>query len=469
MTMSNQPSGRYCSCGARLARDNPDTRCAPCEQKAREERLHPPDVPPEFWETEQLRDAFASWHMGRICCAYRHHPFHGPRPLPQERVAGWFGMTQAKLSCFENGEPTRNLDKLIRWAQVLGIPARYLWFDLPGRSRNGNGHRSPDESNKLDVDALIAGTRPLDGEYVIAVREAIRQLLALGSQFGGDDVSGLATRFFWSVHYRLWSETYDPKIERDLRAAAGELGEVAGWFLYDANKQATARQLNHEALLLSRLAGDRKMEWLTLQNMSMQAGYLNRPREALTFARAVLSSGRLSTRVNALFHVREARALAQSEEGSDALQGFAHARTLFLDGVADDDPPWVYWVDESEFAWHEAMCHADLDNWGRAVELFHQSFEGRPLGRPGARFNDLGYLLKALVEVEAWRDVEITIEKALPYVGEVGSARTAVLLQGVATRIDAMKASPSLHDAAHHLRDRLNAAGGVRLEVGGGW
>ncbi|MGH8901737.1 MAG: hypothetical protein ACRDYA_08635 [Egibacteraceae bacterium] len=76
-------------------------------------------------------------------------------------------------------------------------------------------------------------------------------MLALGSQFGGDDVSGLATRFFWSVHHRLWSEKYDPKIERDLRAAAGELGEVAGWFLYDANKQATARQLNHEALQLA--------------------------------------------------------------------------------------------------------------------------------------------------------------------------------------------------------------------------
>ncbi|MGH8901736.1 MAG: hypothetical protein ACRDYA_08630 [Egibacteraceae bacterium] len=118
-------------------------------------------------------------------------------------------------------------------------------------------------------------------------------------------------------------------------------------------------------------------------------------------------------------------------------------------------------VDESEFSWHEAMCHADLDNWGRAVELFHQAVELRPLGRPGARFNDLGYLLEALVEVEAWRDAEVTIENALPYVGKAGSTRTTVLLQGVTRRIDATKASPSLRDAARHLRDLLNAAGGV--------
>ncbi|MGH8884559.1 MAG: hypothetical protein ACRDYX_05170 [Egibacteraceae bacterium] len=138
MTMnSSQLPARHCQCGARLARDNPDTLCASCRKKARDEILGAPQVPPEFWETDNMQEAFASWHMGRICSAYRHHPLHGPRPLSQELVAGWFGMAQAQLSRIENGPPIQDLNKLIHWAHTLKIPVQHLWFDLPESRRNG--------------------------------------------------------------------------------------------------------------------------------------------------------------------------------------------------------------------------------------------------------------------------------------------------------------------------------------------
>jgi hypothetical protein len=111
MTMnSSQPPARHCQCGARLARDNSDTLCASCRKKARDETLGAPQVPAEFWETDLMQQALASWHMGHICAAYRHHPFHGPRPLPQELVAGWFGMAQAQLSRIENGPPINDFE-----------------------------------------------------------------------------------------------------------------------------------------------------------------------------------------------------------------------------------------------------------------------------------------------------------------------------------------------------------------------
>jgi hypothetical protein len=131
--MMDSRTVRYCSCGTRLARDNPDTRCAPCRKKAGEVPRCAPQVPVEFWQTEQMQAALDSRHMGRICFAYRHHRFHDPGPLPQELVAGWFDITQAQLSRIETGPPIQNLDKLIYWARTLRIPARYLWFDLPGQ------------------------------------------------------------------------------------------------------------------------------------------------------------------------------------------------------------------------------------------------------------------------------------------------------------------------------------------------
>jgi tetratricopeptide (TPR) repeat protein len=88
-----------------------------------------PEVPAEFWETAQLRDALNDWHMGRVIQAYRAHPWHG-RPLPQSVVASWVGLTQTQLSRIENGAAPQDLTKLIQWVGVLRIPAHLLWFKV---------------------------------------------------------------------------------------------------------------------------------------------------------------------------------------------------------------------------------------------------------------------------------------------------------------------------------------------------
>jgi transcriptional regulator with XRE-family HTH domain len=121
---------RYCDrCGARLARYNRAARCAPCSSpRALRE---PPAVPREFWDTAQMRDALATWHMGRVIYAYRTHPWH-PQPLKQSVVGSWFCLTQTQVSRIENGNAPEEMSKLIRWAKLLGIPGQLLWFDLPG-------------------------------------------------------------------------------------------------------------------------------------------------------------------------------------------------------------------------------------------------------------------------------------------------------------------------------------------------
>ena len=131
---SSHCSGRYCpSCGSRLARDNTDALCALCRKKAQDAIRHPPTVPSEFWHAHHLKEAFATWHIGNVIRSYRHHPFHGPRPLAQELVGRWLGLTQAQVSRIEQGQQIKDLDRLIRWAQILHIPGEYLWFKLPGQ------------------------------------------------------------------------------------------------------------------------------------------------------------------------------------------------------------------------------------------------------------------------------------------------------------------------------------------------
>jgi len=123
---------RHCQrCGARLARDNDRAHCAACRQAHRERAYTAPDVPAEFWEDGGLHAAFATRHMGKVIRAYRYHGHHGRRPLPQDTVAAWFGLSQSQLSRIEAGAPIVHLDRLIHWAQLLRIPEQYLWFKLP--------------------------------------------------------------------------------------------------------------------------------------------------------------------------------------------------------------------------------------------------------------------------------------------------------------------------------------------------
>jgi len=132
VAMSQSSAARSCrSCGARLARDNQGDQCAPCSKQAGPQSWRPPDTPAEFWDTAEMQTALSSWHIGRVIRAYRSHPLHGPRDLPQEVVAQYMGVRQPQLSRIENGSPIQDLDRLIELARLFKIPERHLWFKMP--------------------------------------------------------------------------------------------------------------------------------------------------------------------------------------------------------------------------------------------------------------------------------------------------------------------------------------------------
>jgi hypothetical protein len=133
--MTAAHKARYCRCGARLARDNPDTRCSACTAADRNRLVAAPEVPADFWDEVVLQEALASRHMGRVIRAWRTHPHHGRQDFPQDRAAAWVGITQTQLSRIENGQPMMHLDRLIQWARVLRIPADRLWFAMPDSDR----------------------------------------------------------------------------------------------------------------------------------------------------------------------------------------------------------------------------------------------------------------------------------------------------------------------------------------------
>jgi transcriptional regulator with XRE-family HTH domain len=318
-----------------------------------------------------------------------------------------------------------------------------------------------------DNDFAVSTTPPLslpvtpyaDTAYLEAVQQHIWYIVGLDNRFGGSDLARLAVRFFRSVHQQLGTGAYEPAIERDLQATAGELAEVAGWLLYDADRQDDVRRMNQEALYFSRLAGDRRMELLTLQNASMHAGHLGRPREALHLARSVLESpDRLSPRVRTLFLVRKARALAQGGD-EHALTLFNQARSHYEDGVREDDPKWAWWVDERELAWHEGMALVDLGRPGEAVEKFEQSVWAKAAQKMRGRYLHLGYLLGAQVKVGAWSGADRTMRQIATMVSDVSSTRTVVLLTAILPELQHERVPASTRETAEQLALLLSRAG----------
>ena len=95
----------------------------------------PPAVAAGFWLDDELQAAPVLAHG-------QGHPGLPPAPAPRpawltQDVAGWAGISQGQLSDIERGAPINDLDRLISWALLLGIPEQFLWFKLPGSGPSG--------------------------------------------------------------------------------------------------------------------------------------------------------------------------------------------------------------------------------------------------------------------------------------------------------------------------------------------
>jgi transcriptional regulator with XRE-family HTH domain len=229
---------RYCEhCGNRLAQDNTESSCSAC---LRHTALRPPPLPPEFWDTDLMRDALATWHMGRVVYAYRTHPYHG-RVLSQDMVASWLGLTQAQLSRIENGKAPDALSKLTHYAAVLGIPDGLLWFRVPEQQSSSARVSAPvghGAAHELSVGKLQAASdRPPRVLEALTLAMSGHGTLDMLS----DDLAELVSYYAYALSVTPSAAIYDELLsvrsaansllkQREGRAGQGtDLIVTAGW------------------------------------------------------------------------------------------------------------------------------------------------------------------------------------------------------------------------------------------------
>ncbi|MGH3875329.1 MAG: helix-turn-helix domain-containing protein [Pseudonocardiaceae bacterium] len=355
--MGSRPARhRYCRCGTHLAADNPGRQCARCQRSSRDKLIAPPQVPPEFWRTDQFEDAFAAQHIGRISRAYRTHPYHhtgyGPDGISQTLLGQWLGLSQPQISRIEGGAPIRNLDTLVYWARSLRIPAELLWFAFPD-----SGSRlatveppgpppAPDTSDDPERDPVLSASwnprgtvevavvlsgggswvkrrmflsltgpaltapahqwlvhepeplvsglagRRVSGELVVRLGAMVAELHRMDDVAGGGGVLVMAQQAFGWVAELLNRASYDERTGRALHVMLAELGRLCGFSAWDAGHHGLAQRFNIAALRAAHTADDRPLGAHILAGMAYQATTEGEPAEGATFIETALAGTR---------------------------------------------------------------------------------------------------------------------------------------------------------------------------------
>jgi transcriptional regulator with XRE-family HTH domain len=361
---------------------------------------HPPTVPEAFWDTDHMRDALASRHIGQVIRAYRSHSHHGGRGLSQELVAGWAGLTQAQLSRIEGGPAVQDLDRLTRWAQLLSIPQSCLWFDLPTTSRESTASAAAAWPAVSAMAASLRAQPEREPDDDLAVMAAFR---AADRQVGGGHLYTNVVRYLErSVGPRLFGSSVAGV---GVFSAAAALTEMAGWMAHDVGQDVRVRQHFDRALVLAGASTDHELSAAILASQSHLAYELQAMNEAVTLARTGQEHARrgpTSPAVVARLFAMEARGLAATGEGHDSSRALeeAHA-TLEADGSGHERSVWASPFDEAALASEAAECFRQLGRLDDAERQARQAVALRTGDRTRSRA--LGQLKLAEISIAQGR------------------------------------------------------------------
>lgn len=498
--MASSVVPRYCRCGTQLAADNPAALCAACQRATRAKFIAPPAVPDSFWVTDELRDAFAAQHMGRVARAYRRHQFHmpvyGQQGITQASLGQWVGLSQPQVNRIENGAAPKHIDTLVHWARVLRIPLDMLWFDFPGRSRHkvggvdelfspqagepvseltlsGNDWTGAESGNlavllregaELSITAdtvsrlahewlvveppqvveVRAGRLVGDG-LVSKVERRVAQLRRMDDFVAGGDLHELVERELRTTAGLLHEAAYSEALGKRLLTAIGELCQLAGWATGDAGDYPAAARYYSVGVKAAHAAGDTPLAANLISTLAYQVCNVGSPREAVLLAQtAVTGASRHATpTTRALFKERLAWANAKAGDRAQAERALAAVETEYAPRP-DDDPEWAYWLTEDEVRIMAGRCYVELGEAKLAVSLLSAVLDHYDERLTRERALYLSWLAEAQIAVGAIDEAVATATETLGLTAQTSSARSDARMSVLRQRLQPYRRLPAV-------------------------
>lgn len=301
----------------------------------------------------------------------------------------------------------------------------------------------------------LAGRR-VSEDLLAQIESRLPVLRSMESQLSGATVRRIIDAELGLVGDLLHQASYSEAVGRRLSTAASELAQLAGWASCDAGYHAAAQRYWVAAMHAAHSAADPALGANVLKLMTLQLLDFDQRVDALAVADGALAAGRGSTpRTRAMLTVRKARAHAALGDRRQCDRALAAAETELGRGLHDDDPHWVRYFSEAEYAAQVAMTYFELGTTVPADRWFDRALDP---DRGVSRIRDRAtYLIRrAAVQVDLG-DLEhahALAQQALPHLVEAPSARNGYRIRELRTRL-----APHLSDPQIRILDtRLAAA-----------
>jgi tetratricopeptide (TPR) repeat protein len=390
--------------------------------------------------------------MGTVVRAYRYHPAHGHKPLPQEIVSRWLGVTQSQLSRIESGRNrVDTLDKLIHYAHSLKMPADLLWFELPEEKEE-----APKRSG--GVFALPGG--PLVAATSVRIDSALADSLlgTLDLYSNMDNLAGpqsLVTIAPQQLQFveNLLSNARGKDREHLLYVGA-RYAEFAGWIYQDKGALNSAMQMSSTALDYAQEVGDETLISYILMRRSNIATDAKRPELALKLADAALGKmPHLPPRYCAVALRQRAHVFAQLGQSNDCASTLELA-FKFAERSVDSEKDLAQYCTPEYVEMEAAHCWIELGQADKAIGTLQHSLAG---WKPEFR-RDLGLCLARLAVAHASsgqiENALIVADRSLEIVCDTKSFRTEAQL----ARIPGMLIARGAEDEARRFDRRIRVA-----------
>ncbi|MBF6455535.1 hypothetical protein [Nocardia cyriacigeorgica] len=393
--------------------------------------------------------------MGKVIAAYRRHPDHGSA-IRQADVARWARISQVRISRIENGPPIRQMDSLVYWAGLLGIPHQLLWFQMPGRTHSMSvqthvGADSPtaDPFRLLRLDAYLPPE-----QRDMAVVDSLR---SADLRMGGGHLYRELTHYLTTD---LGPRLFFGETDLALFVVVAGLIEMSGWMAHDAGHDELAHHQFMRAREFAKLGPDRQLPVhirTSLSHLDLHRGNPKRAIQHAYEAESFLAKAPANPELKARLFAMQARgfaALGEARQSRACLQRAADA----LDAAAAYPlSPWVSRFDHGSLAAEAARCARQLGDRARAAECAQRATDLRSPDR--ARSRALSQLMLAAILADQGQP-EQACSIADGVIAATSDLASHVVVRHLGDLLDSLqpyRTSPMVSAFLEHLRETIRS------------
>jgi tetratricopeptide (TPR) repeat protein len=209
-------------------------------------------------------------------------------------------------------------------------------------------------------------------EVVVERTDALRRM---DDFLGGGDMHGLVRRELRGTLDMVRGASYTEKTGRLLLGAVGELCQLAGWVASDAGLYDLAARYYLGGVAAAHAADDKPLAANLLSSLSYQVANVGDPRHAVLLACTAYHGAEqdATPTTRALLLERLAWANARFGDPQATLRTLGQVDEAFADGNPENDPVWVYWLNQDEIDVMAGRCLTELNQPKKAVTLLDRA------------------------------------------------------------------------------------------------